>query len=77
MSSNNPPESRQCDACGGSGQLNFFKGESRFLLTGEECPLCNGFGYLLPEEIVAAAPDGEKARKGKGKATSSGGSTPL
>jgi len=38
-----------CPACGGSGQLRSFKGESRFLLTVEECPLCCGTG-LTPEE---------------------------
>jgi hypothetical protein len=39
-----------CPACGGSGQLNFFKGESRFLLTVEECPLCCGTGLAPAEE---------------------------
>ncbi|WP_417912980.1 hypothetical protein [Candidatus Electronema sp. TJ] len=38
-----------CPACGGSGQLSFFQGESRFLLTVEECPHCCGTG-LAPEE---------------------------
>jgi DnaJ-class molecular chaperone len=35
-----------CPACGGSGQINFFKGESRFLLSVEECPACCGLGSL-------------------------------
>ncbi|MGB5685690.1 MAG: hypothetical protein WBM35_07760 [Candidatus Electrothrix sp.] len=39
-----------CPTCGGSGQLNFFKGESRFLLSVEECPTCCGFGYVPEEE---------------------------
>lgn len=39
-----------CPACGGSGQLNFFKGESRFLLSVEECPTCCGFGYVQEDE---------------------------
>ena len=39
-----------CPACGGTGQLNFFKGESRFLLSAEECPACCGFGYVPEEE---------------------------
>ena len=38
-----------CPACGGNGQLSSFKGESRFLLTVEECPLCCGTG-LAPDE---------------------------
>ncbi len=36
-----------CDTCGGIGQLSFFKGESRFLLSLEECPACAGTGYNL------------------------------
>lgn len=39
-----------CPACGGTGQLSQFKGESRFLLTVEECPFCCGFGYVQEEE---------------------------
>ena len=39
-----------CPACGGSGQLSSFKGESRFLLTVEECPLCCGNGLASEEE---------------------------
>jgi len=42
-----PTKKEPCQACGGNGQLNFFGGESRFLLTAEECPHCNGFGYIL------------------------------
>ncbi|BCO09052.1 hypothetical protein GF1_14280 [Desulfolithobacter dissulfuricans] len=36
-----------CPACGGTGQVSFFQGESRFLLTTEECSLCLGLGYVL------------------------------
>jgi DnaJ-class molecular chaperone len=36
-----------CPGCGGSGQVSFFQGESRFLLTMEECPECFGTGMLL------------------------------
>ncbi|WP_420208028.1 hypothetical protein [Candidatus Electronema sp. JC] len=45
-----------CPACGGSGQLNSFKGESRFLLTVEECPLCCGTG-LAEETPSGSAPE--------------------
>ncbi|WP_457574645.1 hypothetical protein [Desulfolithobacter sp.] len=38
-----------CPACGGTGQVSFFQGESRFLLTTEECSLCLGLGYVLEE----------------------------
>jgi DnaJ-class molecular chaperone len=37
-----------CPSCGGSGQIYFFQGESRFLLSVEECPLCCGVGSSTP-----------------------------
>ncbi len=40
---------KTCQGCGGSGQISFFQGESRFLLTMEECPECFGTGMLLIE----------------------------
>jgi hypothetical protein len=36
-----------CELCGGRGQYCYFKGESRFLLSWEECPACCGTGYKL------------------------------
>lgn len=33
-----------CDSCGGSGQIGFFQGESRFIITWDECLECNGTG---------------------------------
>lgn len=44
-----------CPSCGGSGQISFFQGASRFLLSSEECPECFGLGYLLPSPKAAAA----------------------
>lgn len=49
-----------CPACGGSGQLNFFKGESRFLLSVEECPACCGFGYMQDSVQEDEAEEGSK-----------------
>ncbi|MBU0675855.1 MAG: hypothetical protein KJ950_14555 [Proteobacteria bacterium] len=40
-----------CESCAGTGQLNQFKGVSRFLLTVEECPVCSGLGFIITEEI--------------------------
>ncbi len=51
-----------CPTCGGSGQLNFFKGESRFLLSVEECPICCGFGYV--QEDGAEEKKSRSERKG-------------
>ncbi|KJS03406.1 MAG: hypothetical protein VR65_01775 [Desulfobulbaceae bacterium BRH_c16a] len=36
-----------CPGCGGSGQTSYFAGESRFMLTWEDCPDCCGTGVLL------------------------------
>ena len=36
-----------CDFCGGTGQLSFFKGVSRFLLSIEECSECASTGFQL------------------------------
>ena len=45
-----PPEKKSvCPTCGGSGEISFFQGESRFLLTREECPACFGLGYVLED----------------------------
>lgn len=39
-----------CNTCGGSGEIGYFQGESRFFITREECPACCGLGYVLEEE---------------------------
>jgi hypothetical protein len=36
-----------CPGCCGSGQISYFKGVSRFLLSCEECPECAGLGFRL------------------------------
>ncbi|MDH3329303.1 MAG: hypothetical protein OEM01_08730 [Desulfobulbaceae bacterium] len=64
---------KTCVSCGGSGQISYFKGESRFLLTTEECPECNGTGYLQENISIEKSDDGihltgrQKNKKGKGK----------
>jgi len=45
---------KTCDTCGGSGEIGFFQGESRFFITREECPACCGFGYVMEEETDRA-----------------------
>jgi len=46
-----------CNTCGGSGEIGYFQGESRFFITREECPACCGLGYDLEEEPGNAPPD--------------------
>jgi len=45
-----PSMKKICDYCGGSGQVQFFAGVSRFFLSCEECPHCAGIGYELPPD---------------------------
>ncbi len=52
-----------CPNCGGTGDLGTFHGESRFVITHEECPFCCGFGYIFeggenaPQEDRPKAPE--------------------
>lgn len=39
-----------CETCGGSGQISFFQGVSRFLLSTEDCPNCAGLGFLFSDD---------------------------
>jgi DnaJ-class molecular chaperone len=63
---------KQCTACGGAGQIAYFQGVSRFLLTWEECPQCGGTGYCPagkkdgPQPGKKAGADGGR-RSGKKK----------
>lgn len=43
-------QKKVCNTCGGSGEIGFFQGESRFFITREECPACCGFGYVMEDE---------------------------
>jgi len=58
-----------CATCGGTGQIRYFQGESRFLLTWEECPHCSGTG--MSETPVAGQE--KKTRSGTGARKKSGG----
>ncbi|NTV13653.1 MAG: hypothetical protein HGA96_06965 [Desulfobulbaceae bacterium] len=55
-----------CPGCGGSGQVSFFKGVSRFLLSCEECPECAGLGFRLDSEADAVS-DQPRHRPGKAR----------
>jgi len=41
---------KECSTCGGTGQVGFFQGVSRFLLSWEECPQCCGTGFVDQKE---------------------------
>ena len=50
-----PEEKKVCPTCGGSGEIGYFAGESRFFITQEECPNCCGIGYIVDEEAPASS----------------------
>ncbi|WP_136809172.1 hypothetical protein [Desulfosediminicola flagellatus] len=37
---------KTCEGCGGSGQISFFRGVSRFVMDWDDCPDCLGTGYV-------------------------------
>ena len=62
---------KTCDICGGSGQISFFQGVSRFLLTVDECPHCEGTGLQLEQDspLAQESNEGETKRSKKRKET--------
>jgi DnaJ-class molecular chaperone len=65
---------KTCEICSGTGQISFFKGVSRFLLSREECPECCGTGYQPEigfnegrENIDRRTPQKGKKKKGGGR----------
>jgi ssDNA-binding Zn-finger/Zn-ribbon topoisomerase 1 len=56
IGNNNTKRNETCKGCGGTGQISFFKGVSRFLISCEECPECSGLGYTSKSEGGAEEP---------------------
>jgi len=56
---------KTCDFCGGSGQLSFFNGVSRFLLSVEECDACYGIGYTIVKDEEKKTVRGKKKKTKK------------
>lgn len=48
INSNGDTMDTACPSCNGTGQISYFQGESRFLLSYEECPDCYGTGLKTP-----------------------------
>ena len=51
---------KTCEICDGSGQISFFKGVSRFLLSWEDCPECGGMGFVYDSLEEAEGQEGVK-----------------
>ena len=60
---------KPCATCGGTGQIGYFQGESRFLLTWEECPRCSGTGISESPVAGLEKKTGAGARKKSGRKT--------
>lgn len=43
-------KTKPCEICGGSGQTGCFRGESRFMISWEDCLDCHGTGVVIDEE---------------------------
>jgi len=56
-------QKRICEICGGTGQVSFFQGVSRFLLSTDECDACAGTGLLLRQDRDEAEKDSLPAFK--------------
>jgi len=50
-----------CNGCGGSGQIGFFRGVSRFVMDWDDCPDCHGTGIA---EHPAAGQDSDNKPSG-------------
>jgi len=46
-----------CEVCEGTGQISYFKGVSRFVVSWDECPECSGLGYVFAGDEDAPQPD--------------------
>lgn len=62
-----PPPPPPCNVCDGSGQIAYFKGISRFVLSYIECPECNGTG-LAPEPTAPSSDAAEESDSPTGSA---------
>jgi DnaJ-class molecular chaperone len=45
-----PSVKKTCGECHGTGERCYFKGESRFVLSHDECPACCGLGFVELDE---------------------------
>jgi DnaJ-class molecular chaperone len=58
-----------CEFCNGTGQISYFKGVSRFLLSSEDCPECVGLGFIVSNENEETDKNVKKFKNTKHKKT--------
>lgn len=46
-----------CELCEGSGQISYFKGVSRFVVSWDECPECGGLGFVFANDGESSPQD--------------------
>jgi DnaJ-class molecular chaperone len=51
-----------CNECHGTGQRRYFKGESRFVLSQDECPACAGLGFVEEQDTSTSKDDDPDGR---------------
>ncbi|MDY0390161.1 hypothetical protein [Desulfobulbus oligotrophicus] len=62
-------DKKVCNTCGGSGEIGFFQGESRFFVTREECPACCGVGSVFedsPDPDIQSTAESEEGGENGG-----------
>ena len=57
---------RVCPECHGNGQTQYFKGESRFILSSDECTVCCGLGFIESQERPKSGGQSVDRLKAKG-----------
>lgn len=57
MNIENSKIKQPCEFCNGTGQISYFQGESRFLLTHDECQDCNGTGLSEKDSVDDTSAD--------------------
>jgi len=56
---------KPCELCSGTGQRSYFKGESRFVLSWDDCPACGGTGIEMDDQDTEPQCSSERTAESK------------